>query len=509
MSHPYDHLPGIHDGSTYNQDLTRQRAASSSIGNPSVVRAPATINNSSNVVPVSRVETPSRPAFFSRNRSMSRSSSQRQMIKPLISLTPLSSSTSADSTAASATVTVTATTTTTTTTTTTSTTSATNTAANSPERRLPREPSTKRKGPSARSNIKGRGISRLIIPSLSSNHSSYLTSPSDPQAAPPTPMEASTSSWGKSPSAANAGPDPFLSYGALSMPAVSSSGGSYGPQSASSIYANIHQMSSKRISTLDYLRKAHEGRVYWFNTVHFSKSDLSRLSYFEQRKLSRRATNYLLLGLSLPPILDVNSTPFEYLRALNALLLEFETFQQAHPADGNTSSSLTRARIPHMFKRSVHSGTKTRRTSSATEIGLPMQTTDPSDIKAMTGNIATSINSTSSAASYPSNSDSSDLLPGEEYTYLLTPTLPFDPDFFQTFSSLCDVLIDCYTRLMALVSGPSVCTAVVGEMFNKADARLRKVMIAGVVREFEDASRSKVKSEAAGVSKVVLGGLLG
>ncbi|EEH37075.2 hypothetical protein PAAG_07493 [Paracoccidioides lutzii Pb01] len=506
MSHPYDHLPGINDGSTYDQDLTRQRAASSSIGNPSVVRAPANNNknnNNDNNVPVSRVETPSRPAFFSRNRSLSRSSSQRQMIKPSISLTPLSSSTSANSTAASATLTVT-----TTGTTTTTTTSVTNAAANSPERRLPRESSTKRKGPSARNNIKGRGISRLIIPSLS-HHSSYLTSPIDLQAAPPTPMEASTSSWGKSPNTANAGPDPFLSYGALSMPAVSSSGGSYGLQSASSIYANIHQMSSKRISTLDYLRKAHEGRVYWFNTVHFSKSDLSRLSYFEQRKLSRRATNYLLLGLSLPPILDVNSTPFEYLRALNALLLEFETFQQAHPADGNTSSSLTRARIPHMFKRSVHSGTKTRRTSSATEIGLPMQTTDPSDIKAMTGNIATSINPTSSASSYPSNSDSSDLLPGEEYTYLLTPTLPFDPDFFQTFSSLCDVLIDCYTRLMALVSGPSVCTAVVGEMFNKADSRLRKIMIAGVVREFEDASRSKVKSEAAGVSKVVLGGLLG
>src|SRR5262245_58361849 len=104
------------------------------------------------------------------------------------------------------------------------------------------------------------------------------------------------------------------------------------------------------------------------------------MPYFEQRKLCRRAINYLLLGLSLPQILDVNSTPFEYLRALNALLLEFETFQQVHPAEGSSTSSLARARIPQMFKRAAHNSTKTRRTSSATEIGLPMQS-DASDVK--------------------------------------------------------------------------------------------------------------------------------
>lgn len=62
---------------------------------------------------------------------------------------------------------------------------------------------------------------------------------------------------------------------------------------------------------------------------------------------------------------------------------------------------------------------------------------------------------------------------------------------------------------MALVSGPGVCSVVVAEMFNKADSRLRKVMIAGVVKEFEDASRNNVKLEITGVNKVLLGGLLG
>ncbi|KAJ5653485.1 hypothetical protein N7520_010716 [Penicillium odoratum] len=293
-----------------------------------------------------------------------------------------------------------------------------------------------------------------------------------------------------------------------SAPPVSSGGGPFGPQSASAIYQQIHDMAAKRTSTLDYLRKALEGRAYWFNTVHFSRADISRLPYFEARKLSRRAVNYLLLGLSLPSILDVNSTPFEYLRALNALLLEFEAFQQVHPPDGSSSSSLARARIPQMFKRAAHAGTKTRRASSATEIGLPMQSSDPTDLKNTAGNITSPSTAAASVISFPLT-ESSDLLPGEEYTYLLTPSLPFEPDFFETFATLCDVLIDSYNRITALVSSPSVCTVALGEAFSKADAKLRKIMVAGAVREFEDASRNGVKNEVSGVSRVVLGGLLG
>ncbi|KAF3404226.1 hypothetical protein DPV78_001865 [Talaromyces pinophilus] len=277
---------------------------------------------------------------------------------------------------------------------------------------------------------------------------------------------------------------------------------------ATSIYQHLHDMSSKRVSTLGYLRKVHEGRVYWFNTVHFSRHDLMRMPYFDPKRLSRRAINFLLLGLSLPPILDAHSTPMEYLRALHALLLEFETFQQVHNPDGNFSSNLVRARLPQMFKRATYTGNKTRRASSANEIGLPMHFSDSSDVKAMTGNLASSATAASAVTSFP-NTDSSDLLPGEEYTYLLTPSLPFDPDFFETFVTLCDVLIDCYNRLTGLISSPAVCNTALADLFTKTDAKLRKVMVAGVVRDFEDASRSSAKSEIGGVSRVVLGGLLG
>ena len=230
------------------------------------------------------------------------------------------------------------------------------------------------------------------------------------------------------------------------------------------------------------------------------------MPYLDARKLARRATNYLLLGLSLPNVLDTNATNvLEYLRALNALLIEFESYQQIHPPDGSSASSLSRARIPQMFKRAAHvTSSKGRRASSATDIGLPLNTSDPADSKAMAG--GGPLSGLSSTSSFPVNDH--ELLPGEEYTHLITPSLPFDPDFFETFSTLCDVLIDCYTRIMSLVPSPSLCVPGVSETFIKADAKLRKIIVAGIVKDFEEASRGGAKAEITSISKVVLGGLM-
>ncbi|KLU86532.1 hypothetical protein MAPG_05544 [Magnaporthiopsis poae ATCC 64411] len=291
---------------------------------------------------------------------------------------------------------------------------------------------------------------------------------------------------------------------------------------SSLVHQHIHDMANKRISTLDYLRKAHEGRVYWFNTLLFDKPDLARLPYFDSRKLARRATNYLLLGLSLPAVIDLNSsTPFEFLRSLNILLGEFETFQNLHSENGTSgASSLSRARIPNMFRRG-NQGAKARRTSGANDIGYAYETSSESN-SAPTGvfgggggpGVESGGGSGGEGAEGGNTSvlafaaHDTDLLPGEEYTHLLTPSLPFDPDFFETFATLCDVLIDCYTRLLSLLPSPRECNQSIAELFSKADARIRKIIIQGVVKEFEDSSRSGVKNEVANVGKVVLGGLM-
>ncbi|KAL8819814.1 MAG: hypothetical protein Q9191_007651 [Dirinaria sp. TL-2023a] len=286
-------------------------------------------------------------------------------------------------------------------------------------------------------------------------------------------------------------------------PTLPSVQGSFSP---ATVYQHIQDTSSKRISTLEYLRKSHEGRMYWYNTLLFSRPDLAKLPYFEPKKLARRATNYLLLGLSLPTILDLNASNItDYLRALNALLVEFESYQQFHPAEGSSASSLSRARIPQMFKRATQSaGAKGRRASSAQEIGLPMNSSDPTDLKSMVNGGASTGPSTTS--SFPISEQ--ELLPGEEYTHLLTPFLPFDPDYFETFATLCDVLTDCYARIISLVPSPAQCVPGISEIFTKADSKLRKIIVSGLVKEFEEASRNGAKAEIAGVGKVVLGGLM-
>ena len=265
-----------------------------------------------------------------------------------------------------------------------------------------------------------------------------------------------------------------------------------------------------------------EGQIYWFNTILFDKHDISKLPSFDPKKLSRRATNYLLLGLSLPILSDVTSHhPLDYLRSLCALLVEFEAYQQVHPSDGSSmSSSLSRARIPVLIRWATHGSTgKGRRTSSATEIGLPLNsgTTDFSDVRSVaggggggSGNIVSPSTSTSTTATTASSSlpaNDPELLPGEDYAYLSTPFLPFDPDFHQAFATLCDVLIDSYSRIMALANSPLDCNQAVADMFTKVDAKIRKLIIGGLVKDFEDASRTAVKVELTGVGKVVLGGL--
>ncbi|KAI1158025.1 hypothetical protein F5B18DRAFT_122925 [Nemania serpens] len=273
------------------------------------------------------------------------------------------------------------------------------------------------------------------------------------------------------------------------------------PTEMPSLYSHIQDVTSKRISTLDYLRKAHEGRIYWFNTLLFDKPDLARMPFFDSRKLARRATNYLLLGLSIPVVIDLNSsTPLEFLRSLNTLLTEFDSYQQIHTENGVSSSSLSRARLPQMFRRP---GGKGRRQSGAASL----EYADPNG--ASFNKDGSAVNAVpASVINFGLGGEGNDLLAGEDYTHLLTPNLPFDPDFFETFATLCDVLIDCYSRLMGLLTSPKDCTPMIVELFTKADQRVRKIIIQGVVKEFEDSSRTGLKQEVANVGKVVLGGLM-
>lgn len=334
-----------------------------------------------------------------------------------------------------------------------------------------------------------------------------------------------------------------------------------GQPSINYLHAHIQELSHKRIATLDYLRRSHEGKIFYFNTMHLSKIDISRIQSYTPNRLSRRATNYFLLGLSIPAVLDQHPLPhssasahslsvfaLEYLRDLNALLTEFETYQTYHPTDGSHVSSLSRARLPSMFRRSGTT-TRPRRSSSGiqSEVGssisppavpeaVSMQQRDylhGSSVSIDTNN--TSFSSTSStaptlvsnstsrrpaqppfatAATYPPpappESQNSTTLPSEPlYTHLLTPPLPFSPDFTTVFATLCDLLIGIYSLLLQTLQSPTTVSPPLAEVFSKTDARIRKVIVAGIVKDFEGAVRENARSEISGVQRVVIGGLAG
>ncbi|EGP83046.1 uncharacterized protein MYCGRDRAFT_106410 [Zymoseptoria tritici IPO323] len=95
-----------------------------------------------------------------------------------------------------------------------------------------------------------------------------------------------------------------------------------------------------------------------------------------------------------------------------------------------------------------------------------------------------------------------------EFAFLLTPHLPYEPDFATTFSTLCDTLIDTYAKLLELITGPEACNGQVGAEFVKADKAIRKVLVVNAVRELEEGTRTGLKAEVGGLGKLVLGGLM-
>ncbi|KAK6000465.1 hypothetical protein QM012_003711 [Aureobasidium pullulans] len=251
------------------------------------------------------------------------------------------------------------------------------------------------------------------------------------------------------------------------------------------LLTHIHATCRKRIATLEYLRKVHEGHIYYFNTLLYTPSNLNQLPSMQYSKLGRRASNYLLLGTSIPPLLDLNAdNPLDYLRSLAALLSEYDTYQQLNNPDASVGA---RGRMGAMFKSGMR-GVKGRRSSSVA-------------IESLSESVESA-----QLDSLPMPPISSGNLP--EFTHLQTPSLPFDPDFHTAFATLADILIDTYSGIVHLLPNAESIGPGVGEAFGKADKILRKVLVQNATQELGDTTRREVRSEIGGVSRLVLGGLM-
>ncbi|EME84020.1 uncharacterized protein MYCFIDRAFT_195192 [Pseudocercospora fijiensis CIRAD86] len=278
-----------------------------------------------------------------------------------------------------------------------------------------------------------------------------------------------------------------------------------GPLNPNTIYTQMQETATKRMATIEYLRKLHEGDMFHFNMYHYSQASLATIPSMAHHKLGRRATNYFLLGYSLPAVLDMNSgTPLEYLKALSALLTEFEEYRNLSGFDAS-GNAVSKGRMGSMFKSGMGfggRGTKGRRSSTAIAPDNLSIDTRQAELLGVSNSGRGSDVGSPQDMSVPINPS------GHEFAYLLTPHIPFEPDFITTLGTLCDTLVDVYAKLMEIIGGPDSCTAAVGDAFAKADKAIRKILISNLVREFEDNTRAGMKGEIAGLGKLTLGGLM-
>ncbi|KNF00914.1 hypothetical protein PSTG_05809 [Puccinia striiformis f. sp. tritici PST-78] len=162
-------------------------------------------------------------------------------------------------------------------------------------------------------------------------------------------------------------------------------------------------LAHKRITTLVYLKKVHQGKVHWFNTILLSRPELEKA--FEHNRMINRTTKFAILGMSLSSLLDINSLQ-DFLKAMTTLLSEFE----AMPTDNYKPkiSSLSRG----IFKQSSKSA---RKSAGGTDYSITLQDSgDPS--------------------------------------FIYTPNIPFDLDYFEVWITLSDILVEVYQKMIKFIS---------------------------------------------------------
>ncbi|CAG8509090.1 7410_t:CDS:2 [Acaulospora morrowiae] len=243
------------------------------------------------------------------------------------------------------------------------------------------------------------------------------------------------------PSASNASTATAVSF---PQPAPRSPPGSSTPTENYGVthsYDFLYELVQKRVSTFTYLKKVHEGKIHWFNTVCLNKEDLGMV--YENSRMKKRTGNFFILGASLAPILDINN-PQDYVKALNVMLQEFEYHTNEH----------SKQKMKNFFRKSKI-------------------------VK----------------------DDDASFQESGEYTYLFVPNIPFDLDYFQTFYTLCDILVEVYNKL--LVGTTSTITTSFTESVQKVDGKFKKI-IALIAKEIDTLSRNTIKDELRVIDPIII-----
>lgn len=198
------------------------------------------------------------------------------------------------------------------------------------------------------------------------------------------------------------------------------------------LYEYLAELVSKRVATIKYIRKAHEGNTHWFNTILLTRESLKGL--YPNQKMGKRTYNFYALGLSLGTILDITN-PLDYIKALSQIMSEFER----HTSDDS------KQKMKNIFRKA--------------------KSKDDSNFSESTG----------------------------DYGYLMLPHIPFEMDYFETFFTLVDIIAEAYYKLLVGTEGP-ICTQAYFELVLKCDGKFKKI-VNMVTKELDLLARNAIKEE--------------
>ncbi|KAL9544894.1 hypothetical protein MBANPS3_007398 [Mucor bainieri] len=197
------------------------------------------------------------------------------------------------------------------------------------------------------------------------------------------------------------------------------------------LYEYLAELVSKRVATIKYIRKAHEGTTHWFNTILLTRDNLT--SMYPNSKMIKRTNHFYALGLSLGAILDITN-PVDYIKALSQIMTEFER----HTSDDS------KQKMKNIFRKA-----KSKDESALDNTG--------------------------------------------DYGYLIIPHIPFEMDYFETFFTLIDIMAEAYYKLLVGTEGP-ICTQAYFELVLKCDGKFKKI-VTMITKELDLLARNAIKDE--------------
>ncbi|KAL0488758.1 hypothetical protein AKO1_003897 [Acrasis kona] len=157
----------------------------------------------------------------------------------------------------------------------------------------------------------------------------------------------------------------------------------------------------KRVDNLDYIRRVHEGKAFWLNTVKITPQDIQQ--YYHPQTLQKRVQQWFYMGVSIAPLLQLENG-YLFVRSCAQLMEEYE----------------------YHFSNVAVQGMKILKalTVSANEEDEDANVNRP--IKPVINKVGGTV----------------------VYEFLRTPNIPCVLDYCQVVFSLCDILTFVYRKLM-------------------------------------------------------------